>query len=73
MGTPQGTWSLVMTNLYDMKVNRSCKLVRYADNLTLYVAFSKSDRSTIPAFQLALDQIAEWAMDNNMLENASKT
>ena len=55
-------------------MNLSYKLVKYANDLTLYAAFSKSDRSTIPAFQLALDQIAEWAVDNNnMLVNASKT
>ena len=61
-GTPKGTklgpwlWLIYMN---DMKVNQSCKLVKYADDLTLYAAFSKSDRSTSPAFQMALDQIAE--------------
>ena len=76
MGTPQGTklgpW-LWLVYINDLSVPSSCRVIKYADDLTLYAKFKKSDQSTASNFQYALNSISDWALNNNMLINAEKT
>ena len=76
MGTPQGTklgpW-LWLVYINEFGVPSSCRVIKYADDLTLYAKFKKSDQSTASNFQHALNSISDWALNNNMLINAEKT
>jgi hypothetical protein len=77
MGAPQGTklgpW-LWLVYIDDLRVSSDqCKLVKYADDLTLYSCLKKKDQSNIVCLQDELNHITDWATENNMLVNASKT
>ena len=77
MGAPQGTklgpW-LWLVYIDDLRVSSDqCKLVKYADDLTLYLCLKKKDQLNIVCLQDVLNHITDWASENNMLVNASKT
>ena len=73
MGAPQGTklgpwlWLVYINDL-----NTSCDLVKYADDLTMYASFSKTQNNS-STYQNALDDINKWATDNDMTINAKKS
>ena len=73
MGAPQGTrlgpW-LWLAYIDDLTAD--FKMVKYADDVTLYAPFKKTSRST-QDFQTSLDNISSWAETNNMIINAQKT
>jgi hypothetical protein len=73
MGAPQGTklgpwlWLVYVNDL-----SASCSIMKYADDVTLYAPFMKKT-SNAENFQVSLDEVSQWAQDNNMLINAKKT
>jgi hypothetical protein len=76
MGAPQGTklgpW-LWLIYINDLTVEADCKLIKYADDLTVYTGFLKSAPTATLTIQKSLDLITDWAKSNNMLVNAAKT
>ena len=72
MGTKFGLW-LWLAYIIDLESTR--KLVKYADDLTMYALFKKSaenDNQT-SYYQLALDDISKWAAEKNMTIKAKKS
>ena len=73
MGAPQGTklgpWLWLV---YVNDISASCSIMKYADDVTLYAPFMKKT-SNAENFQVSLDEVSQWAQDNNMLINAKKT
>ena len=72
-GTPQGTllgpmfWLLYVDNL-----DASCKIIKYADDLTMIGDATTSYQSP-QNIQSSIDIVSEWCDQNNMLANAKKS
>ena len=72
MGAPQGTklgpW-LWLVYINDLETDSP--MVKYADDISVYRPFSKSESDG--QLQTSLDSISDWASKNNMLINTGNT
>lgn len=66
-GTPQGTLlGPMFWLLYIDSLDVDCHIIKYADDLTL-------TSNTTSGLQNAVDQVAAWCKDHNMVANATKS